>query len=55
MEEEKLIKVLTKMNSVQKTRETAQKAVHMRARSERIDHAARLNEIKMQKEEEQKE
>ena len=43
------------MSTVQKTRETTRKAVHERARSERIDHAARLDEIKKQKDEEQKE
>ena len=43
------------MSTVVKTRETTQKAVHARARSERVDHGARLYEIKLQKEEEQKE
>ena len=55
IEEERLLKVLNKMSTVQKTRETTKKAVHERARSERIDHAARLEEIKRQKEEEQRE
>jgi hypothetical protein len=53
-EEEMLLKVVSKMNAVQKTRETVSKAVRDRAKSNQVDHSGRLNEIKQSKEEEMK-